>query len=580
MKKILLLLFCGFAATLGACKEDGAQSPDFRLFTPEVTDVDATGAAVSCRAAFEVEEYAGIRKGFVYGPAAQPVEQYAQTPPPAVSGNVMSCRLSGLTPGTDYRVCGFIDLGASRLLSEAAAFRTPGVSGDDPELEITTPEPLPVPAAGGRFTLTYMLTNPGPEPLAEASCASEWVHSFDNTARGAIAFTVDAAPGEARTAVIRVTYPGALPCEVTLRQAAADAPVEPTFGAPSHSSVTSTGATLRCTFDYTGDKPVTALYFLYAPTGGAERREAVSVQPGTKTVVLVELSAATTYTYHLRAEIGGATYSGAEASFTTAPGPVSGDTRFAGWAELPDETERSGDYYYAYHMRSDKASVRNFSVCYSSRYRCPVWVAAPMHRSFKGSARRRDRYINDPKISCTQNTEYKYSSTNLTRGHMLGSSDRTVSQPTNDQVFYKSNIGPQLQRGFNEGGGLWNNCEAWVDEQWVSHADTIYQVIGCWWENESEKVNGTTVPTHYYKVLLRTKNHVNKWVSNCTREELQCIAVFFPHNSSHKGTKPSQYESKGFLMTVSELEAKTGLKFFSNVPNAPKEAYRVGDWDL
>ena len=40
---------------------------------------------------------------------------------------------------------------------------------------------------------------------------------------------------------------------------------------------------------------------------------------------------------------------------------------------------------------------------------------------------------------------------------MLGSSDRTVSQATNDQVFYKSNIGPQLQNGFNTGGGVWNN---------------------------------------------------------------------------------------------------------------------------
>ena len=81
---------------------------------------------------------------------------------------------------------------------------------------------------------------------------------------------------------------------------------------------------------------------------------------------------------------------------------------------------------------------------------------------------------------------------------MLGSSDRTVSQATNDQVFYKSNIGPQLQNGFNTGGGVWNNCEDWVDTQWKGQADTTYQVIGCYWENESKKVNGTVVPTHYY----------------------------------------------------------------------------------
>lgn len=71
-------------------------------------------------------------------------------------------------------------------------------------------------------------------------------------------------------------------------------------------------------------------------------------------------------------------------------------------------------------MRNDAAKIRNFSVCYSAKYRCPVWVAAPMHKSYVGSAKRKDNYINDPKISCTQNTEYDFKSTNLTRGHMLG----------------------------------------------------------------------------------------------------------------------------------------------------------------
>lgn len=231
-------------------------------------------------------------------------------------------------------------------------------------------------------------------------------------------------------------------------------------------------------------------------------------------------------------------------------------------------------------MRNDAAKIRNFSVCYSAKYRCPVWVAAPMHKSYVGSAKRKDNYINDPKISCTQNTEYDFKSTNLTRGHMLGSSDRTVSQATNDQVFYKSNIGPQLQNGFNTGGGVWNNCEDWVDTQWKGQADTTYQVIGCYWENESKKVNGTVVPTHYYKVLLRTKNHVNKWVVECSRDELQCVAICFPHNSSNGGTKPSQYVAKGFVMSVADLEKKTGQTYFANVPNAPKDTYNASDWGL
>lgn len=278
--------------------------------------------------------------------------------------------------------------------------------------------------------------------------------------------------------------------------------------------------------------------------------------------------------------VGGTTFGSTVGTFaTSAAGGGDGRTKYAGWAELPVEAD-NGDYYYAYHMRADAAKVRNFSVCYSAKYRCPVWVAAPMHKSYAGSAKRQDNYIDDPEISCTQNTEYSFNSTNLTRGHMLGSSDRTVSQATNDQVFYKSNIGPQLQNGFNTGGGVWNNCEDWVDTQWKGQADTTYQVIGCYWENESKKVNGTVVPTHYYKVLLRTKNHVNKWVVECSRDELQCVAICFPHNSSNGGTKPSQYVAKGFVMSVADLEKKTGQTYFANVPNAPKDTYNASDWGL
>ena len=42
--------------------------------------------------------------------------------------------------------------------------------------------------------------------------------------------------------------------------------------------------------------------------------------------------------------------------------------------------------------------------------------------------------------------------------------------------------------------------------------------------------------------------------------------------------KPADYESKGLFMSVSELEKLTGLSFFGNVPNAPKESYNVSDW--
>ena len=121
-----------------------------------------------------------------------------------------------------------------------------------------------------------------------------------------------------------------------------------------------------------------------------------------------------------------------------------------------------------------------------------------------------------------------------------------------------------------------------MDKQWVGAADTTYQVIGCYWDpaESPKKVSGTTIPTHYYKVLLRTKNHKNKWVVECSKDELQCIAVLVEHRTYEKGEvpKPADYEKRGMLLTVKEMEELTGLTFFGNVPNAPKESYHVSDW--
>ena len=107
--------------------------------------------------------------------------------------------------------------------------------------------------------------------------------------------------------------------------------------------------------------------------------------------------------------------------------------------------------------------------------------------------------------------------------------------------------------------------------------------MGCYWANTNKKVSGTTIPTHYFTVLLKAKKSAGKkWVVNCTRDELQCIALFIEHKSYSKNavTKPAQFDSKGIFMRVSDLEAKTGHKFFMNVPNAPKDTYDTRDWNF
>ena len=244
----------------------------------------------------------------------------------------------------------------------------------------------------------------------------------------------------------------------------------------------------------------------------------------------------------------------------------------------------NGDYLYVDHecAMEKGARARNFTACYSKSKLCPVWVAAPLHDAYaKKNVERKNSYKDDPDLPYEQVGKWD----GYTRGHMLGSAERLVSREANSQGMYFSNIGPQLGQNdyFNGGGGQWNTAEDWVDEQWRGLADTCYQVVGCYWANTDKKVSGTTIPTHYFTVLLKAKKSAGKkWVVNCTRDELQCIALFIEHKSYSKNavTKPAQFDSKGIFMRVSDLEAKTGHKFFMNVPNAPKDTYDTRDWNF
>ena len=256
----------------------------------------------------------------------------------------------------------------------------------------------------------------------------------------------------------------------------------------------------------------------------------------------------------------------------------------SGWAELPSATKNK-DLYTAYHTSNGR---RNYSVCFSRKHRCPVWVASPMHRSYKGSIKRSDNYAFDPKLPVEIQPLLKRSYGEYTRGHILGSAERTATQELNDQVFYVTNIAPQLREGFNARGGVWNNLESFTDRHICR--DTLYVVTGAifddYTDHSGREVKASTtinkndgksvaVPTAFYKVLLRTKSGSSgKSVYECSASELKCAAFIVGHYSASRRT------AKSDMMSVKELERLTGLNFFAGVKNAPKSQAVAEEWGL
>ena len=288
------------------------------------------------------------------------------------------------------------------------------------------------------------------------------------------------------------------------------------------------------------------------------------------------------------------------------PDPTPGDgtnpsTYAYDWAELPVAVyTKEGNYlhsdnktlYYAHHLcaGSEKnaqrnGSARNYTVCYSADHHCPLWVAAPRHRSYESGASRTDAYGKDPKIPSNIQYSSKDTGGGCNKGHMLGSAERLSSTATNKQVFYYTNIAPQYSDTFNTGGGAWNNLEDHVDGLVCS--DTLYVVIGCYFDSFTK--NGASAspktisfggrsdvscPTMFYYALLRTKKgNSGKRVQDCSASELQCAAFTICHKMA-KGHKPQAAD----MMSIAELEKLTGITYFPNVKNAPKSSYSASDW--
>ena len=373
------------------------------------------------------------------------------------------------------------------------------------------------------------------------------------------------------------------------------------------SSVTQTEATLSAT--YTGTPTYGGFEWGLSADNLSEDWQADYLNNGSFNVSLNGLGAG--HTYYYRAYIAVLEngvykyYYGEVRSFTTPTGEIVIGGDQPGWCEIPVmNIKKSGSYmvnssnaneYYAIHMCAggEKGpggkTARNYTVCYSGKYHCPVWVAAPRHSMYVGSSGRTDAYRQDPDIPSSIQYNSKSTGGGCNKGHMLGSAERTSSTATNRDVFYYTNIAPQLSSGFNTGGGGWNVLEDFVDTKVC--ADTLYEVLGCYFDKYTDAYGWTvspstisfggrddvSMPTMFYYVLLRTKKgNSGKAIKDCSADEMMCVAFVRSHTNSLKGQKVTSRE----LMSVSDLEKITGVTYFPNVPNAPKDSFKASDWGL
>lgn len=297
------------------------------------------------------------------------------------------------------------------------------------------------------------------------------------------------------------------------------------------------------------------------------------------------------------------------------------------WAEQPEKVENKHYIHKTYYSTlMDGQRVRNFSVCYDTVKMCSRWVAYPGHSVYRkwgsyqvGENNNKGRtnawafddavtqYAPSTDYNCAYEIVSKYNSktdaydtakepiiphrrqadicfTNgfgwgWARGHMLPSSQRYNTWENNAQTCYATNIMVQ-QYDFN--GGSWADVEAL--ERNKNCSDTLYVVVGTLFE-DSKTISrfGRTigVPTHCYKLLLRTKSgSTRKAISDITSaDELICIGFLFKNDESSKAVDISTAAT-----SVAEIEKRAGFKFFRNlnpaIADKVKAQNRPSDWGI
>lgn len=138
------------------------------------------------------------------------------------------------------------------------------------------------------------------------------------------------------------------------------------------------------------------------------------------------------------------------------------------------------------------------------------------------------------------------------RGHICASEDRVYSQDANEQTFYMTNMQPQVGN-LNE--KIWSDMEAKVRD-WASSADTLYVCKGGTIDGDDKIVDqtksGFIVPRYFFMAVL-AKNSLG----------YKAMGFWIEHLDVDQRSKGIA----NFVVNIDDLEQKTGIDFFCNLPD-------------
>lgn len=242
------------------------------------------------------------------------------------------------------------------------------------------------------------------------------------------------------------------------------------------------------------------------------------------------------------------------------------------WIELPEVDGSQTDHKFATHYTTIGGKrVRNYSMLYDTKHRVALWVAYPLHNFYLGSVGRTDTFLYDPSFSTSVQPQVAgsgYFGSPYNRGHQIPSADRLATVEANRQTFYCTNM--TAQNGtLNQ--NYWAGLEGFVRSKICK--DTLFVVTGCVVPQSGGTTRqGATVPTAYFKALLRTQRGSSGVYPS--DGNAMCIA-FWKENKSDTGSVTA-----ADAMSVAALEDRLGYELFPAISRTVKEQMSASRWGL
>ncbi|WP_350293030.1 DNA/RNA non-specific endonuclease [uncultured Croceitalea sp.] len=195
-----------------------------------------------------------------------------------------------------------------------------------------------------------------------------------------------------------------------------------------------------------------------------------------------------------------------------------------------------------------------YTLSYNEPFEQAEWVMYELKKShLTYDDRKRPYFIEDPKVKSKSADWRNYKRSGYDRGHLCPAGDRRFSEYAYNETFYTSNITPQ-RKDFN--AGVWNRLEQQI-RQWCKKYGDLYVITGGVLEDDLEEIGeeDVDVPNSFYKIVFRKENN-----------KIKALAFLFPHKES---TKPLT----NFLVSINDLEEKTGIDFFQNQKKELQEKF-------